>query len=154
MDIRMNEFRVHHILCTPLYEGKGYSGAFCENMTQIVEKLRAFPSQPVFLVSHPDMICKNCPNLTPEGRCRQDKDHVVAKDEALREVLQLEKEKTYTYQELLKRAKSRITKQEFEKTCQNCKWYQMGICTYEKLQEGLENSLAGAKMAADECGME
>lgn len=28
-------FRVHHILCTALYTGLGYSGDFCENMTAI-----------------------------------------------------------------------------------------------------------------------
>ena len=149
MGIRMNEFRVHHILCTPLYEGQGYSGAFCENMTRIVEKLRACPSQPVYLVSHPDMICKNCPNLTQEGRCRQDQDHVVAKDEALREVLQLESGKCYTYRELLESAQYYVTEQEFEKTCHNCKWYQTGICTYEKLQEGLEKSLLGVNEAIE-----
>ena len=35
-----DKFRGHHIVCTSLYEGKGYSGAFCENMTAVVERLR------------------------------------------------------------------------------------------------------------------
>ena len=27
----MKKFRVHHILCTVLYRGEGYSGTFCDN---------------------------------------------------------------------------------------------------------------------------
>lgn len=137
----MNDFRIHHILCTPLYEGKGYNGAFCENMTEIVEKLRAFPEQELHLVTHPDMICKNCPNLTENRECRQDQNHVVAKDEALCEVLQLEEGRDYSYRELLISASKCITKEEFEKSCQSCKWYRAGICTYNKLIEGIEKSI-------------
>lgn len=32
----MKKFRVHHILCTVLYRGEGYSGTFCDNMTEKV----------------------------------------------------------------------------------------------------------------------
>ena len=35
----MNKFRVHHIMCTNLYKGYGYSGPFCENMTKMVSWL-------------------------------------------------------------------------------------------------------------------
>jgi hypothetical protein len=45
------EFRVHHILCTQLYRGLGYSGDFCTNMTAIVSDLRANPEQKVRLVA-------------------------------------------------------------------------------------------------------
>ena len=37
----MKKFRVHHILCTVLYRGEGYSGTFCDNMTQKVQELKA-----------------------------------------------------------------------------------------------------------------
>ena len=50
-----DKFRGHHIVCTSLYEGKGYSGAFCENMTAVVERLRKDPDEELFLVAEPDM---------------------------------------------------------------------------------------------------
>ena len=59
-----DKFRGHHIVCTSLYEGKGYSGAFCENMTAVVERLRKDPDEELLLVAEPDMICANCPNRT------------------------------------------------------------------------------------------
>ena len=37
---QMKRFRVHHIMCTDLYQGYGYSGAFCENMTEMVTWLK------------------------------------------------------------------------------------------------------------------
>ena len=43
-----DKFRGHHIVCTSLYEGKGYSGAFCENMTAVVERLRKDPDEELF----------------------------------------------------------------------------------------------------------
>ena len=41
----MKKFRVHHILCTVLYRGEGYSGTFCDNMTQKVRELKADPDE-------------------------------------------------------------------------------------------------------------
>ena len=32
--------RVHHLLCAPLYVGKGYSEKFTENMDAIVARLK------------------------------------------------------------------------------------------------------------------
>ena len=61
----MKKFRVHHILCTVLYRGEGYSGTFCDNMTQKVRELKADPEEPLMLVTDPDMICARCPNRTP-----------------------------------------------------------------------------------------
>ena len=45
----MKKFRVHHILCTVLYRGEGYSGTFCDNMTQKVRELKADPEEPLML---------------------------------------------------------------------------------------------------------
>lgn len=54
----MNKFRVHHIMCTNLYKGYGYSGPFCENMTKMVSWLNENQDEPLLLVTHPDEICK------------------------------------------------------------------------------------------------
>ena len=41
----MKKFRVHHILCTVLYRGEGYSGTFCDNMTQKVRGTEGRPGR-------------------------------------------------------------------------------------------------------------
>lgn len=109
------KFRVHHILCTSLYEGKGYSGTFCENMTAIVEWLQSHKDKPLTLVAEPDMICENCPNRTESNECEQDANHVAEKDRQLLAVLQLEEGGSYTYRELCERALDRMTEEAFLK---------------------------------------
>ena len=68
----MKHFRVHHIMCTNLYQGYGYSGAFCQNMTKMVTWLKDHADEPLLLVSDPDEICKKCPNLVEGKYCMDD----------------------------------------------------------------------------------
>ena len=79
----MNKFRVHHIMCTNLYKGYGYSGPFCENMTKMVSWLNENQDEPLLLVTHPDEICKKCPNLVDGRYCVDITNHVQKKDEKL-----------------------------------------------------------------------
>ena len=127
--------RVHHILCTALYQGMGYDGAFCENMTAVVTMLREKADLELYLVQQPDMICQNCPNLTEEKECVQDKNHVARKDELLRQKLGLSYQQTYHYQELLKHTREILTKEMFDESCSNCRWYREGLCSYESFME-------------------
>ena len=125
------EFRVHHILCTNLYRGLGYSGDFCMNMTEKVKKLRENPQMELLLTASPDAICANCPNLRDGDYCANGDNHVAAKDEALLEPLKLTLGKMYTYRELLAHAKKYLSREVFEESCGNCGWYQSGVCRYE-----------------------
>ena len=138
----MNEFRVHHILCTVLYQGKGYSGAFCENMTTKVKHLQRHMSEQLLLVAKPDMICGHCPNLTEQQTCTNDSDHVVNKDRKLLEPLGLTENTVYTYRFLLEQAQKRMTREIFETGCAHCQWYELGLCSYDgfirKLNQLLE----------------
>ena len=86
----MKKFRVHHILCTVLYRGEGYSGTFCDNMTE-----KADPEEPLMLVTDPDMICARCPNRTPGDTCVDDKNHVKSKDLELLELFGLKENQLY-----------------------------------------------------------
>ena len=89
-----DKFRGHHIVCTSLYEGKGYSGAFCENMTAVVERLRKDPDEELLLVAEPDMICANCPNRTETNECVHNHNRVVNKDRRVIEFFGLEENAT------------------------------------------------------------
>lgn len=124
-------FRVHHILCTNLYQGYGYSGAFCDNMTEKITWLKAHPDEPLCLVTDPDEICQKCPNLVQGIYCTDEKNHVQKKDEALLERLHLKKNGQYTYRQLIQHADRYLTKEIFEQSCKNCEWYQKGLCRFE-----------------------
>lgn len=125
------EFRVHHILCTQLYQGLGYSSDFCTNMTAIVSDLRANPDQSVRLVAKGDMICVNCPNRVGTDFCSNGDNHVVIKDRNLLAPLHLVEGESYTYSELIEHSRQYLTREIFEESCSKCNWYKQGVCKYE-----------------------
>lgn len=55
--------RGHHFLCILTYRGHGYTPAFVENMSEIVEQIEQ--GRPLTLIEGPDDICNG---LTPECR--------------------------------------------------------------------------------------
>ena len=150
----MMRLRVHHLLCSALYVGKGYSVAFCGNMQKVVTWLWEPLSEPeegkrqeepgdilcegekreIRLITEPDDICGACPNLGDNG-CKLDDDHVVTKDAALAQVLGLEVERVYPVAELLHTVSKNLTAEIFENSCHNCDWYGQGLCHYEQLAE-------------------
>lgn len=111
----MYKFRVHHIMCTNLYQGYGYSGAFCENMTRMVQWLNNNPNEPLMLTTNADDICASCPNLVDNKYCEDENNHVHLKDSELLLALQLEEGMTYTYSYLKSQAKIFLSKEIFEK---------------------------------------
>ncbi len=127
----MNKFRVHHIMCTNLYQGYGYSGAFCENMTRMVTWLKENPDEPLMVITDPDEICRKCPNLVEDKYCVDETNNVHKKDSALLEPLHLQENTVYTYNELKQHAKKYLTRDVFENSCSNCEWYKQGLCRYE-----------------------
>jgi len=54
--------RGHHLLCLLGYRGKGYSESFCDNMTEIYERLRLHPETEIEIVEGPDDICRAFPS--------------------------------------------------------------------------------------------
>ncbi len=137
----MKKFRVHHILCTVLYQGEGYSGAFCDNMTEKVRELKGKPEESLILVTDPDMICARCPNRTEDDTCMDDKNHVKTKDQKLLKLFGWKEAESYTYQELLEQAVEKLDAEEFIKSCGRCRWYQQGLCSYETWYKNAEEIL-------------
>ncbi len=138
----MEYFRVHHILCTSLYEGKGYSGAFCENMSSVVERLRANPEEELVPVAEPDVICAGCPNRTEQGECAQNQNSVVEKDRFLAEQLGISTGRVSTYRELCRQAAGKMTREIFARSCETCDWHRQGLCRYEALTAQLKRITA------------
>ena len=125
--------RYHHLLCTSLYQGRGYSDEFNRSMTEIVQQLRENPNTQVELVAEPDVICEHCPNRTEQSTCSENKNRIKQKDEALREILCNDRTSN-AYDELQKELITKLTRDNFDLCCGTCNWYQQGLCPYEKLK--------------------
>lgn len=138
------KFRAHHIICTSLYEGKGYSGAFCENMTAIVNRLRSNPDEELVLVAEPDMICANCPNRTVDGKCESNDNRVVEKDRRVMRWLEFNEGTLYSYREMCRHARSHMTEEIFMENCGKCDWRAQGLCRYEELLAQLDACISAS----------
>lgn len=125
--------RIHHLLCIKLFEGKGYSLEFIDNMNRVVKLLES--DCKVRLTVEPDHICQSCPNLTDSHTCRLSQHQVASKDKYLLEEFQLDLSKTYTASQLFEEVSARITEHIFENTCHTCHWNHAGICSYESYIE-------------------
>lgn len=134
--------RVHHLLCSALFVGKGYSDAFIANMKQVVDMLFSEEQEEnIILVTKPDLICSACPNQV-EGACVLDDNNVVSKDEALAEALGLFCNHRYRKEEILRLVREHLTKEIFETSCHRCRWYREGLCHYEALQQRYEQMIS------------
>lgn len=60
------KIRPHHGMCFVFFQGKGYSGAFTENMRKMKEKLDENPE--VVLLCQADDVCACCPH-NENGKC-------------------------------------------------------------------------------------
>ena len=110
-------------MCTNLYRGYGYSGAFCENMSEKVQWLKTHPDEKIQLVCEPDMICEKCPNLKEGDFCANGDNHVCEKDKSLLQELHLVENEFYTYSELMQAADEYLSEEVFMRSCENCGWY-------------------------------
>lgn len=143
----ISRLRIHHLLCIPLFVGEGYSDGFSRNMADIIRLLKENADQPLAAAAGPDMICRECPNLEKNGVCAngrsakknsvhgKDKDMLCGvdkKDAELAKHLGITPGCVYTFREMMDMAREKITKEIFEESCGNCRWYRQGLCSYEK----------------------
>lgn len=130
--------RFHHLLCLPLFEGKGYSGDFSANMARIKERAESFEEVIEFICGF-DSICGDCPNKSEKG-CLLNEDsteNIEDKDRYIMELLGVESGFAASYKNALSLALERIDGEEFEKICGNCRWRRAGICGFEKWRENV-----------------
>lgn len=126
--------RYHHLFCTSLYQGKGYSDEFNQHMEKVVEQLRNDPDIRIELVAEPDVICEHCPNRTSRNTCSERENRIQKKDEIIRDAVFEASGTKWNYQDAQKKAIHRLTEEMFEACCGSCNWCQQGLCSYEKLK--------------------
>lgn len=117
--------RPHHLLCTQGYEGKGYSEKFVRNMDEKIEILRNHKGYKVHISTEVDDICICCPHNN--GTSCNSLEKVRIMDDKVCKYFNLEN-KTYVYEELVKKIKLEITKDIMEDICGDCAWYKYGMC--------------------------
>ncbi len=119
MEKRPYSLRPHHGLCLRFFQGKGYSGAFVENMAGVKDGLEENPL--ICLAGGADDICAACPNNT-RGRCESEQ-KVSRYD---REVLRrcgLSVGDIMPYQTLEERVyRDILLPGQREKVCGDCQW--------------------------------
>jgi hypothetical protein len=118
--------RGHHFLCILTYRGYGYTPAFVDNMTALVDEIAA--GRPVILVDGPDDICGG---LTEE--CRKTCDHDCSRpstqeidllaSDAAKQLIPLGSGEPF----VLDRDHVAIMRKEFaagaiRRACENCSW--------------------------------
>ncbi|CAH2212545.1 DUF1284 domain-containing protein [Tepidibacter aestuarii] len=121
------KLRAHHIFCIQGYIGKGYDEDFTHNMDKIVKHLKSNPKAKITITDSIDCICSKCPNNINNSNC-QTQDKVTALDSKVIDLLNLEKDKTYTYNELLEILKNNLSIEKFSRICSSCQWFEYGYC--------------------------
>jgi hypothetical protein len=110
----------------------------------------------VCLLDSPDEICGACPKRSFDGlRCAADgrsaalPDAAVRMDRALLAGLHLHAGQSYTYRELIRIAADGLTHPLYDEVCGTCSWSRKGVCCFERLQERLNDGVAGGLRTAD-----
>ncbi|MDD3404098.1 MAG: DUF1284 domain-containing protein [Hespellia sp.] len=142
------KLRAHHLLCTGLFVGEGYSDAFSMNMSEVVHRLKD-PDTTVTLLCQTDAICGVCPKApkadsegtsSPLRKCRHDRcnlSSVASKDERLLDALGLKQDCIYSFSDVLTAIRLRLTKDIFLDCCSDCSWYLKGLCDYTVYQKNI-----------------
>ena len=149
--------RGHHLLCSRLFTGNGYSREFVERMGEVVSRtgLAQYRNSVTFplvkeikLVCGDDYVCEKCPNLVREGQafCGHGNEDVLQKDHLTLRYAGLSENGIYTPEEI-QAGVERITEEQFQEICGTCRWYRGGYCSYEALEHirNMDQAAAGMR---------
>lgn len=117
------KLRLHHLMCTQGYSGKGYNEEFIQNMDNVTYELRTNKDCVIELVFSTDDICKDCLSMMGVNLCETN-EKVKSIDEKVIKYFNLE-EKEYNYNDIVNYIKSNITPNMMDDICGKCNWYKM-----------------------------
>ena len=129
--------RGHHLFCTALYGGHGYSETFCRGMEEVLR--RAGAGEPVTLAVGEDAVCESCPHRLEGGGCALGTENVALRDENALAVLGLRAGEAVTWEET-RPLLYRVTEEDFRRVCGGCRWYRKGLCSAGLLREKTRTS--------------
>ena len=127
------QLRPHHLLCIQLFEGKGYSPEFTDNMYSVIDRLDSNPN--IMLTKTCDTLCSKCP-YSKGSICETEEKILLFDNNVLAEcdftdgqIIEWEKAKNTAYKKILKKGI-------IEKVCVDCSWKE--IC-YSKVEREIFN---------------
>ncbi len=116
---RIVQLRPHHLLCIQLFEGKGYSQDFVDNMYDVIDKLN--DNSDIMLTMCCDTLCGKCPNS--RGSCCETEDKTKLFDHNVLRECNLTEGVIYKWKEVSKLAFNKILKMGIIKeVCVDCSW--------------------------------
>lgn len=117
------KLRPHHGLCIHFFRGQGYSQAFVDNMTEIVQTLEKNPT--IQLVAGADSLCAPCPNRVGEGGCASG-GKADQYDAAVASLCALTLGEYLPWLEFSQRVEAHILSQGLRtQVCGNCQWSEL-----------------------------
>ena len=130
------KLRAHHLLCIPMYQGKGYSEGFCSHMEDMIGRIKAGEAE--FLISaSPDDICAGCPHLCSDSgglACEEEK-KISQKDMELTMRWKMQGGRVYKRPEMKNMVIQNMSEEVFRHSCGNCEWLEKGLCSYSLWKE-------------------
>lgn len=123
--------RAHHLLCILGFKGHGYSDAFTDNMSHIVDRLHAIPQTTIEIAGQPDDICAACPFLGSDGcqqRGAQSEEDVRLRDRAVMDRLGLAAGDRLTWADVVAKVKAKVRPEDLTALCSDCQWLPLGYC--------------------------
>ena len=122
--------RAHHLLCLQGYQGFGYDEKFKLNLEKKLNLLKNNTTK-VILTNSPDDLCKKCPNLK-ENICignskstdsLENNDKIVKMDLTILQKTKLEKNREYSFKNLIKIVNKVFSKRkDLKNICKDCTW--------------------------------
>lgn len=127
--------RGHHLFCSALYGGAGYSQAFCRRMEELLARAKA--GEYMELVNGPDDLCAACPHRMLDGGCALGTENVGDRDWNALAVLGLSPGRRVTWAET-RPLLAGVTEETFARVCRDCRWAKEGLCSAQLLREKLQ----------------
>ena len=127
MNDRPVYYRPHHFLCSLGFEGKGYSGDFVENMSEIIDgRLRAKDGNLVEIevVGATDDICGPCPKR--RGTLCESQNQIATLDARHARALGLFVGTRIDWAEAKRRIRKRVPPGSLKTLCAGCQWLELG----------------------------
>lgn len=131
----MLKLRAHHLVCLRLFRGLGYNEAFVSRMQEVASRMKTRPDERLKLTEGADDICAACPNHTAESMCALGEKDIILRDRHALDALGLRVGSAYSFAEVDRLFKMKMTEEAFEAVCGGCRWKEAGVCTYEKINK-------------------
>lgn len=118
----MISLRAHHLVCLQSFQGKGYDDAFVSHASGLLDRLLDNAERKIITVANKcDDLCEFCPNNW-NGKC-EDEQKIAALDDCYAKLLEVSFGDVVSFLEARRKIAERISKEQFEQICGDCKWH-------------------------------